>query len=114
MISPAGINDGPSWRRPSIRSLAIVTGLPSWAGSRRTTASGRSSTSNPMIVRPSSVAIVTGSYPFLMTFDGSRIDSIRSLAAVSFPIAARSGPRVGAGASAFSLTWHLVHVRAGW
>ena len=36
MTSPAGISDGPPLRRSSIRSLAIATGLPSWAGSRRT------------------------------------------------------------------------------
>ena len=31
------------------------------------------------MVRPSSVAIVTVSYPFLIAFDGSRIDSTRSV-----------------------------------
>ena len=69
------MSDGPRLSRCSIWFFEILISLSAWPGSRRITASGRSSASSPLMVRPSSVTIVTVSYPFLIVFDGSRIDS---------------------------------------
>ena len=89
----------------STSAVRNVVNVPPREASRIVTLSAVCSTSKPVNVVPSTVWIVTVSYPLRITFDGSNTDSTIISSVTSPPILVKSGPSADALGS--PTAWHL-------